>query len=339
VEWLDRRRAALIDHAKRAIGEFIGMDIANFGFVTNATGGMNAVMRSLRFNPGDELLTTSHVYNAVRLTMKHLAEQAGAKYIEALVPLPLKSLDQVIAAIENAITPRTRLLVVDHVTSPTAVVFPIERIIELCAKRNIDVLVDGAHAPGMIPLNVEKLKAAYYAGNLHKWVCAPSGAGFLWVRPDRQPGIHPTTISHFIDQGLAAEFQWQATRDITPWLCVEDSITYMRGLGWEKVMQHNHAMATWVQSMLCDLWNVEPTSPLDGSILGSMITVQLPRQEHIKQKFATPEALKTPLYDRYKIEAPVIDWNGRWWIRASCQIYNTADQYERLGRAILELID
>lgn len=339
VEWLDRRRGALIDHAKSVLGSFVGMSNANFGFVTNATGAVNAVLRSLRFRTGDELLTTTHVYNAVRLTMKYLAEQAGAKYIEAPVPLPLSSPDQVVKAIESAITPRTRLLVVDHVTSPTAVLFPIERIIALCTARNIDVLVDGAHAPGMVPLNVEKLNAPYYAGNLHKWVCAPSGAGFLWVRPDRHKGIHPTTISHFLDQGLATEFHWQATRDITPWLCVEDSINYMHGLGWDKVMRHNHHLATWAQAMLCETWGVEAATPLDGSMLGSMVTVPLPRQDHVKRRFVSPEALKTPLYDRYKIEAPVIDWDGRWWVRASCQIYNTADQIERLGRAIRELID
>jgi isopenicillin-N epimerase len=339
VEWLDRRRRQLIDHAKASLGGSIGASPANTGFVSNATAAINAVLRSLMLKPSDELLTTTHVYNAVRMTMSYLAQRSGAKYIEEPVDLPLQSPQQVVDVIAGAITSRTRLVVIDHVTSPTAVIFPIEHILRICAERGIDVLVDGAHAPGMIPLNIESLGAAYYAGNLHKWVCAPSGAGFLWVRPDKQQGVHPPTISHFLDQGIAEEFQWQATRDITPWLCVEDSLAYMAEFGWDNVMRHNHEMATWVQQMLCEMWEVEPASPIDGSMLGSMATVVLPRQEHVRKRFGTPEALKAPIYDRYQIEAPVIDWGGRWWIRASCQVYNTADQYERLGRAVLELID
>jgi isopenicillin-N epimerase len=338
VEWLDRRRRDLINHAKGALSAFIGTTPANIGFVTNATEAVNAVMRSLTFAPGDELLTTNHVYNAVRMTMRHLAERAGATYIEAAVPMPLTSPDEVVAAIAGSLSLHTRLLVIDHLTSPTAVLFPVERIVALCRERNIDVLVDGAHAPGMIPLNVEVLNAAYYAGNLHKWMCAPSGAGFLWVRPDKQKGIHPPTISHFLDQGIAEEFQWQATRDITPWLCVEDSIAYMAELGWAHVMRHNHQMATWVQQALYELWEVDPATPLDGSMLGSMATVQLPREDQVKTQFGTTDVLQARLYNDYHIEAPVIDWGGRWWIRASCQVYNTAEQYERLGRAVLELI-
>lgn len=338
IEWLDRRRHDMISRAKQKLGAFLGMTPQNFGFVTNATGGINAVLRSLRFNPNDELLTTNHVYNAVRQTMKYLAQQAGAVYVEAAVPLPLRSPQEVVKAICAAITDRTRLLLLDHITSPTAVIFPVREIVELCNERGIDVLIDGAHAPGMLPLNVEELGVAYYAGNLHKWVCAPPGAAFIWARPDKQDGIHPPIISHFLNESFVAEFNWQGTRDITSWLSVEEALDYFASLGWPRVKSHNHQMAVWVQQMLCAKWSVEPATPLDGSMIGSMATVPLPAQEMLKSKFGEFKSLQAAIYDRYRIEVPVVDWGGRWWVRPCCQIYNSPQQYERLASAVLELI-
>jgi isopenicillin-N epimerase len=212
----------------------------------------------------------------------------------------------------------------------------------LCARRGIDVLVDGAHAPGMVPLNIESIAPAYYAGNLHKWVCAPPGAAFLYVRPDRQKGINPTTISHFLNEGFQAEFGWQATRDITPWLCVEDALTWLGRLGWNNIMRHNHEMAVWAQQMLCARWGVHSATPLDGRMLGSMATVPLPRQEAFRKKFETFQALKATIYDRDRIEVLVIEWGEpapRWWIRVSCNIYNRPEQYHRLAEAVLRLVE
>src|SRR5262245_19868684 len=337
IEWLDRKRKALLGQAAAALGQFIGAQPSNLGFVANATSGINAVLRSLEFKPGDELLTTTHVYNAVRLAMRHLAQRAGAAYAEIDVPMPVASPDDIHDALEAAMSERTRLVVVDHVTSPTAIIFPVERIVQLCADRGVDVLIDGAHAPGMLTLDIERLDAAYYAGNLHKWVSAPSGAAFLWVRPDKQRGLHPNTISHFYDQGLHAEFEWQGTRDITPWLCVEDALSYFRGFGWDQVMRHNHQMAVWAHWVLCQRWNVEPASPVDGSMIGSMATVALPAQERFRAAWKSPDPLQAALYGRYRIEAPIIDWGGRLWTRASCQIYNRPEHYERLADAVLEL--
>ena len=338
VDWLDRHRDEHIAKAKRALGKFVGMKPANFGFVANATSAVNAVLRSLTFTPGDELLTTDHVYNAVRQAMKHVAQRHQARYIEAPVPLPVRSRDEIIDAITRSITDRTRIIVIDHVTSPTAVIFPLEEILSHCAVRGVDVLVDGAHAPGMIPLNVESLNAAYYAGNLHKWLSAPPGAAFLWARSDRQRGIHPTTISHFFEEGFTEEFNWQATRDISAWVCVEHAINAMEQFGWAAVRQHNHQLAIWVQQMLCERWSVEPSTPLDGSLIGSMTTVLLPGQDALRERFdGDILKLRDALYAQHQIEVPIVDWGGRWWIRPSCQIYNNSDHYEQLAEAVLEL--
>lgn len=340
IEWLDRKRGELLNSAKATIGQFIGASKENFGLITNATDGVNAVMRSLEFAPGDELLTINHVYNAVRMTMHDLARRSGATAIEAELPFPIDSPSRVVEVIARHLSPRTKLLIIDHITSPTALVLPIAELIELCEARGVDVLVDGAHAPGMIKLDIESLgraMPAYYTGNLHKWGGAPLGTAFLWVRPDKQPGIHPTTISHFLDQGLAAEFSWQGTRDISGWLSAPKGIEYMEQFGWPRVRQHNHEMAVWVMRTLCEAWDVEPTSPRDGSMLGSMVTLPLP--DGTSDRFASPEQLQALLYDQHRIEVPIIDWSGSWWIRASCQIYNSAAEYERLAEAVLRCRD
>jgi isopenicillin-N epimerase len=339
VDWLERHRTELIDKAKIVPGRFLGMNPINFGFVANATAGINAVLRSMHFEPGDELLTTDHVYNAVRQTMKHVASAHSAKYVEAQVPLPLQSPRDVMTSIEKALTRKTKLLVIDHVTSPTALIFPVQPIIQLCKSRSITVLVDGAHAPGMLPLNVEQLGADFYAGNLHKWACAPPGAGFIWARPDRQTGIHPPTISHFWNEGFTSEFNWQATRDISPWLCATDSIEFMQQFDWDRVMRHNHQMATWVQSMLCQKWEVEPASPIDGSMLGSMATVELPAQETLRNRFKEILKLRDVLFTEYRIEVPIVDWGGKWWTRPCCQIYNSPEHFERLAAVVSELVE
>ncbi len=335
IELLDRRRAELLTPAAEAVGRFIGARPRDFGFVSNATGGANAVLRSLRHAAGDELVTTYHVYNAIRQTMKYVAAQAGATSIEVRIEVPVRGPDDLVDPIAEAIGDRTRLVVIDHVTSPTAIRVPVERIVALCADRGVDVLVDGAHAPGMLDLDVQGLGAAYYTGNLHKWVCAPKGAAFLWVRPDRQAGIHPGTISHFLDQGFTAEFGWQGTRDITAWLCAKDAIEFMAGFGWDRVRRHNHELAVWVQAMLASRWSVEPVTPPDGSMTGSMVTLPLPAAA--RRAHASVKALQARLYDEHRIEIPVMEWDGAWWIRASCQIYNLPRQYEALADAVLEL--
>lgn len=336
VELLGRRAAALLEQARMPVGQWLGMAASDFGFVTNATEGINAVLQSITLRPEDELLTTTHVYHAVRQSMKHAARRAGAGYREIEIPLPVQSAGQVADLVLSGMTPATRLLVVDHITSPTAIIFPIERITAECAARGVDVLIDGAHAPGMVPLNVPATGATYYAGNLHKWACAPKGCGFLWVRPDRQSAIHPLIVSHYLGEGFAREFGWQGTRDISGWLSVPRAIAFMSEIGWEKIMAHNHAMAAWVQQMLCEAWDVGPISPADGTMLGSMVTVALPE---VLSGLTESEAavVQQTLYDEHRIEAPLMRWGGRTYMRPCCQIYNLAEEYERLAVAIKQI--
>jgi isopenicillin-N epimerase len=333
IELLGRRNGALIEEAKIPIAKQFGMKPADFGLVTNATEGVNAILRGLRLEPGDELLTTDHVYHAVRQTMRLTARRAGATLREIAVNLPVASAEQIVQTVLGALSSKTRLLLIDHITSPTGMVFPIEPIIAGCRERGVDVLVDGAHAPGMIPLNVEKLNATYYAANLHKWVCAPKGSAFVWVRPDRQSDVHPNVVSHFLDEGFIREFGWQGTRDISAWLTTPTALAFMGDLGWEAVMCHNHQMAVWAHRMLCRRFDVEPISPLDGSLLGSTATVQLPRALN-ELTCEDLQAMQQRLYSEFGVEVPLMRWSGRNMLRVSCQVYNVPAEYERLADVI-----
>ena len=336
IELLGRQAGALIEAAKQPIGAWLGMRADDFGFVTNATEGVNAVLHSLTLNPGDELLTTNHVYPAVRQAMRNIAARSQAAYREVALNPPFESPRQIGAAVLNAIAPATRLLVIDHITSPTAIVFPVETITTECAKRGIDVLVDGAHAPGMLPLDVAAIGATYYTGNLHKWPCAPKGAAFLWVAPDRQKAVHPLIISHFLGEGFAKEFSWQGTRDISAWLTAPRAVAFMADLGWDRIRAYNHNLAVWAQRLLCDEWGVAALSSVDGQMIGSMATIPLPAP---LDRLTTLQSLQLQqwLYNEHHIEVPVTCWNGRTHLRPCCQIYNEAAEYERLGKVIAQM--
>lgn len=337
VEVIARRRLDLIDAAKRPVGEWLGMRSEDFGLVTNATEGVNALLHSLRFGPGDELLSTNHVYNAIRQAMKFTCARSGASYREVEVPLPVRSADDIADRVISSISDRTRLLVIDHVTSPTALIFPVERITAACNERGVDVLIDGAHAPGMIPLDVGGLGATYYTGNLHKWALAPRGAAFLWVRPEKQSQIHPAVVSHHYGEGFCREFSWQGTRDLSAWLAVPSALEFTARLGGAAVREHNHGMAVWAQQLLCDRLHIpEPLSPYDGSMLGSMAAVALPGP-FAGLSEARAEAFQQSLYSDHRVEVPLMRFGPRLLLRVSCQLYNTPGQYERLAQVIARM--
>ena len=332
VELIARRRLELVDAAKAPIGRWLGMRDNDFGLVTNATEGVNAVLHSLALGPGDELLTTDHVYHAVRQAMKFTCARSGAAYREVELPGTVLSPADIAEFVTRALSDRTRLLVIDHVTSPTALVFPVEQIAGACAARGVDLFVDGAHAPGMVALDVERIGAAYYAGNLHKWAFAPRGAAFLWVRPDRQAQIHPAVISHHYGEGFCREFSWQGTRDFSAWLAVPRALQFTADLGGDAVREHNHALAVWAHQLLCTRLRVpQPLSPVDGSMLGAMAAVPLP-ESLAKRTEPELEVLQQRLYSEHRIELPLMRLGTRVLLRVSCQVYNTPDQYERVAR-------
>jgi len=343
VRFLSRELDDRLDAARTALAAFLGAAPEDLAFVTNATSGVNAVLRSLALAPGDELLTTDHAYRACWNTLEFVAERASAQVVIAPIPFPLASPEDVATALMSRVTPRTRLALLDHVTSPTALILPIERLIAELGRRGIDVLVDGAHAPGMLLLHLDGLGAAYYSGNCHKWLCAPKGSAFLWVRRDRRSLVRPLTISHGAGVNrpdrsrFHLEFDWTGTSDPTAWLTVPKAIDYVGSLvagGWPAVMATNHALALEARALVCAAAGTAPPCP-DGMV-GSLASIVLPDGPTTQVSWRRPDPIQQRLFDTWRIEVPVMSWPAapRRLIRVSAQLYNDRRQYERLAEGL-----
>lgn len=348
VRFMQREEFALREASRETLAGMLHADPADVVFVANVTTGLNAVMRSLRFEPGDELLITDHAYGSCRNAMEYIARREGATLVEAPVPFPVESPDQIVDAIVDAVTPRTRFAMIDHVTAPTAMIFPVHEIVVALEERGVDTFVDGAHTPGMIALDLPEIAAAYYTGNCHKWLCAPKGAGFLHVRKDRQDGIHPTTISHGYAAAnredltpLQQAFRWSGTIDPTAWLCVGPTIDYLGSIhpgGLEELRRRNHELIVEARELLCASWGTRPPCP--SEMLGSMAIAPLPSHDFSALPAPGPEwnnPLQGFLYERHRIEVPVMNWrNGACpGVRISAQAYNAIEDYEKLARAVM----
>ena len=343
VRFLSRELDGRLDRARAALGAFLGADPDDLGFVPNATSGVNAVLRSHAFAAGDELLTTDHAYNACRNALEYVAERMGARVIVVPVPFPVASPEAIIDGVLARVTPRTRLALLDHVTSPTGIVLPIARLCAELGARGVEVLVDGAHAPGMVPLDLPALGATYYSGNCHKWLCAPKGSAFLWVRAERRAEVRPLTISHGANRKkpgrsrFRMEFDWTGTADPTAWLTVPAAIACVGGMlpgGWPAVMARNHALAVEARRLLCAAAGTPPACP--DTMLGSLASVILPAGATTDVVWSRPDPLQGRLFDHWHIEVPVMSWPAppRRLIRVSAQLYNTREQFARLAEAL-----
>ncbi|HMC33384.1 MAG TPA: aminotransferase class V-fold PLP-dependent enzyme [Myxococcales bacterium] len=344
LQFLARDLEGLLDEARGDLARFIGADPDDLAFVPNATSGVNTVIRSLELEPGDELLTTDHAYNACRNALRW-QERRGAKVVVAAVPWPIAGPSQVVDAVLGAVTARTRLALLDHVTSPTGIIFPVEEIVGRLQERGIDSLIDGAHAPGMVPLDVRGIGAAYFTGNCHKWLCAPKGAAFLYVRRDRQQRIRPLTISHGANAArtersrFRLEFDWTGTDDPTPFLCIPHALRFLGSLvpgAWPDLIERNHALAVCGRKLLCEALRVEAPAPEE--MLGSLASVPLPdaKGEMPLARGVFWHPLQRALLERHDIEVPVMPFPAlpRQLIRISAQAYNSEDQFARLAAAL-----
>ena len=331
----------LLDEARGRLGAFVGAEPDDLGFVVNATSAVNAVLRSLDLRPGDELVLTTHEYGASRNALRYAAERAGAEAVVVELPFPVGSDDELVDAVVGALTPRTRLLLVDHVTSPTALVLPLERIAVAAAERGVVVLVDGAHGPGMVEVDLAALGRAgvgMYAANCHKWICSPKGSGFLWVRGDLQRFVRPTSISHGASSPrtdrsrFRLEFDWTGTFDPTPWLSVPAAIDLLGSLhpgGWPELRERNRALALEGRRLVCEALAIEP--PWPEELVGAMATVPLPSGDQ--------HELGERLWNDYRIEVPVLAFPEppARVVRLSAQAYNAPEEYAYLAGALAEL--
>ena len=334
-----------LDAARAVLAEFVGANPDDLVFVPNATHGVNTVLRSLTFRAGDEILVTDHEYNACRNALDFAAERSGIRVVVAKVPFPLRGEDDVIGPVLECVTPRTRLALIDHVTSQTGMVLPIARLVDELNRRGVDTLVDGAHAPGMVPLNLTQIGAAYYAGNCHKWLCTPKTAALLYVRRDKQELIRPLTISHGANSArkdrsrFQLEFGWQGTFEPSAYLCVPEAIRFMGALlpgGWPEIMASNRALALAARKILCG--SLKIAEPCPEAFIGSLASVPIPdaAPDALARLPANEYPLQDALRENHRIEVPIISWpaSPKRMLRISAQVYNSLPQYELLARAL-----
>ena len=346
VRFLDRELPGLLDEARAEIGRFLSADPEGLAFVPNATAGVNTVLQSLHFEPGDELLGNDHEYNATLNAMRAVAARDGARVVIARIPFPIQHADEALRAILAGVTPRTQLVVVSQVTSPTALLLPVAELVVALAERGIDTLVDGAHAPGMVPVDLDRLGAAYWTGNGHKWLCGPKGAAVLWVRADRRDRIHPLVVSHGANTPITdrsrfrLEFDWMGTPDPTAFLTLPVAIDWMAANhgGWAAIMAGNHELVVAGRNRLVAALGIDPPAP--DSMLGSMAVLPL---DAVPVEAAARE-LGRRLLDEDRIEVPIGPWPvraarvddiaPRMLVRISAQRYNEPADYERLAAAL-----
>jgi len=348
VQFLLRELDELVASALAETANFVGVDPDDLVFVPNATTGVNTILRSLSFEAGDELLTTSHEYNACRNAMEFVAGRSGARVVAVDVPFPVASSDEVVERLLDGASDRTRVAVIDHITSLTGMVMPIARIVRALAERGIDTLVDGAHGPGMVPLDITGIAPAYYTGNCHKWLCAPKGAAILYVRRDLQPSIRPLAISHGANSKrtdasrFQLEFGWTGTVDPTAYLCIPESMRFMGSLlpgGWPELMERNRELALRARRLLCDALGV--AEPCPENMIGTLASVPLgPGTFHFTTTALAFDELDTVLREEYGFEVPVLAYpdGPSSIIRIAAQIYNSIEQYAALADTLKILL-
>ena len=345
VEFLDSRRGLpkRLGVVRRTMAEEFGTSAENIAAVTNATAGLNIAAQSIPLEPGDEILTTDHEYSALEKTWTYVARKTGAKIVEVEVPLPLNSAASFHDAIVAGMSERTKVLFLSHITSPTALLFPVESLIAEARRRGILSVIDGAHTPGHIPLNLDALGADFYSGNCHKWLMSPKGSAFFYARPERQAMLDPLVISHgwtpdnkepgvrgpFGNSPFVDEIEMQGTRDPAAWLAVPAAIAFRRAHDWWRVSEECHRLAQETAERLRALTGLRPFASPEYCAR-QMVAIPLPPCD--------PTELHDDLLARYGIEIPVFEWRGHHIARLSCQGYNTRQQMDLLVEALTDLL-
>ena len=340
VNYFARRAPRLLEDARAALGQYLHTSIDNLVYVVNATFGTNVILRSLQLQPGDEVLTTDHEYGAVNNNWDFMSLKLGFNYIHQHIPLPVTTDDEFVERLWKGVTPHTRVISLSHITSPTALIFPVEKVIKRAREAGIITVIDGAHAPGQISLNLDEIGADFYVGNMHKWACAPKGSAFLYARPEMHKALEPLVVHSWrkeLDQdGLHGSFvglqQSQGTRDYAAFLATPDAIKFQIEHNWDQVRADCHALAADTQKRILDMYGLQPFSPLDArpAWWSQMVAIPLPNVDLTK--------LSKWLIENYKIEIPVKAFQNHPRFRLSIQAYNTREETDILVEAIHKFV-
>ena len=337
VEFLGRRITKLMADSRAVLGKYLGTHADNLVYTPNATIALNIIARSLELSSNDEVLATDHEYGAIDRMWRFLSKERGFRYINQQIRTPLTTAENFIHDFWQSVTHRTRVIFISHITSPTSLIFPIKEIIRRARQAGILTIIDGAHAPGQIPLHLDSLGADFYCGNLHKWLCAPKGAGVLHARPKRQHLLKPLVISWGYESETPSNSQfidhneWWGTRDMAAFLSVPAAIEFQEKHDWDRVRDACHELARDALQRICELTGLAPLHSEGESWFRQMISAPLPAGTDISQ-------LKVRLYDEHHIEVPLIDWNGNKLIRVSVQGYNSKRDIDQLCRALALLV-
>ena len=342
VEFLSRRATTLMADARAKLAAFVGANADELIYFPNPTHAINMVARSLSLQAGDEILTTDHEYGAMDRTWHFLCKKVGAQYVHQPVPLPLTTPAEFVEHFWAGVNARTKIIFVSQITSPTALIFPVQQICKLARERGILTIVDGAHVPGQLPLNLHELGCDIYTGACHKWLLSPKGAAFLYARPEVQRWLEPLVVSWgwgddiippTLDRGTPAfvrNHEWQGTRDLAAFLSVPAAIEFQQLHHWDQVRARCHALASETRQRINALTGLESICPDSSEWFYQMVTVRIPPMN-------LPQ-LKTRLLNEFKIEVPVIDWSQQHFIRVSYQGYNTAADMEKLIDALQQIL-
>jgi isopenicillin-N epimerase len=337
VEFLGRRISGLLAESRAALGCYLGTHADNLVYTQNVTISLNIVARSLELKSGDEVLATDHEYGAMDRTWRFLSKEYDFRYVNQHIELPLVTEEKFIDDFWRGVTPQTRVIFLSHITSPTAIIFPVKEIVRRAREAGIITIIDGAHVPGQLPLHLDSLGVDFYGGNLHKWLCAPKGAGFLYARPEAQHLLKPLVVSwgyesetpsgsNFIDH-----HEWWGTRDMAAFLSVPAAIQFQLDNHWDEVRDSCHRLLVHAQKRICELTGLAPLHPQADNWFAQMASATLPADTDIP-------LLKQRLYDEYRIEIPVHEWNGHKLIRISIQGYNSKRDVDKLVMALSKLL-
>lgn len=339
VQFLISELPDLLAEARRTLGQYLNADPDNLVYIPNATFGLNIIARSLKLNPGDEVLTTDHEYGACNNIWQFLSEKRGFVYKQQPIPLPLESDEALVESFWQGVSARTKVVFISHITSTTAVTFPVTEICRRAKEAGILTIIDGAHAPGQIPLDLQEINADFYFGNAHKWLCSPKGAAFLFARPDRHHLLEPLVVgwgwgenrtvtygSDYLDY-----FQWLGTNDLSAYLSVPDAIAFQEAHHWEDVRRECHLILQEALGQMSHLTGLASPYP-DDSFYHQMAVAPLPQITNL-------EAFKTHLYDEFRVEIPCIQWHDSQFIRISIQGYNSHKDVDALLKALQKMLN